>query len=485
MRGVVGCLAFVALFSVGSAQIRLPGGGNPLDIGRIAGLLRKEAVLNVRFEDAERGLETLDGWTPSEPLAFPSERTARGGIRLSPGYYRGEFHSFCLKGYSHGPSRGLGYLSAPFNGLRREIIQNIILRYSESDVEQRDCQQLLWALLARTKPRDLQGGAQAAALKLLKPEEIAVLQTDSLDVFEDRLLGNVLGQFDRALRPLYEAENKMRGMFTRAGTSWDEIERLAVTNGPENPESEIPHGRWLWNPGQYFYRIIPSHYSRSVIEVLVPREPEVVRDHLGRITRMVHRPGEFTEVTYAPFAPKPVPGHAGYLAYPIEAVRFVSGSNDMTVPVRNFIIVKGTASSVTKSRRQDDWWSAAREWAAEHLGERFGGSAYEHYDDASSAYDTVEQATDIATGNAGADRLLDRGHYLDGVEAATTGTTADRVEWIGQTHANSMEALLHAINVLDGLPTTSDDGTAFNPGDRAYPPANRGFQTLGASSRGF
>ncbi|MBX3095676.1 MAG: hypothetical protein KF812_02320 [Fimbriimonadaceae bacterium] len=486
-------LILLALASTGMAQIRLPGGGNPLDIGRVAGLLRKEPVLNVRFETAEKGLDFLDSWTPSGFQDFPAAQTD-GSLRLMPGRYRGEFQSFCLRGYSHGPSRGMGYLSAPFAGLRADLIQNIIRRFSTSNVEQQDCQQLLWSILARTKPRDLQGGAQRAAAALLKPEEIVMLQADSLDVIENRLLGNVLGQFDRALRPLYEAENKMRGMFTRAGTSFEEIERLAVTTGPEDAVSEIPRGRWLWNPGKFFYRVIPTHYSRTTIEVIVPFEPVIRTDELGRIVRMEHRLGEFTEVVYADeFRPKPIPGHDGFLAYPIKSLRVVAEGHDETFAVRNFIICRAPAPSkllghfLRAKAVQDDWWSAAQEWGAGQLGDRFGGSAYEAYDSASGAYDAAEQAGDIASGNSGTDRLLDRGHYIDGVEAATTGSTADRVEWIGQTHANAMEALLHAINVLDTLPTTSTtgDGTSFDPGERAYSPANRGFQTLGSSSRGF
>lgn len=46
--------------------------------------------------------------------------------------------------------------------------------------------------------------------------------------------------------------------------------------------------------------------------------------------------------------------------------------------------------------------------------------------------------------------LGDTEHYRDGIEAATQGSPADRIDWIAQHEERQRNALLHAICVLDG-----------------------------------
>jgi hypothetical protein len=93
----------------------------------------------------------------------------------------------------------------------------------------------------------------------------------------------------------------------------------------------------------------------------------------------------------------------------------------------------------------------------------------------------AERTERIWRGQPSSDSFFDREHYVHGVRDAIRGTSAERVEWIAETHANSAEALAHAINVLDTLPTESH--AEYEPSGYLATPGSRGGQRLLISGR--
>lgn len=76
---------------------------------------------------------------------------------------------------------------------------------------------------------------------------------------------------------------------------------------------------------------------------------------------------------------------------------------------------------------------------------------------------------------------MDREHYVNGVRDAIRGTSAERIEWIAETHANSAEALANAINLLNQLPTGSS--ADYDPTGSLAAPGSQGGQRLLVSGR--
>lgn len=488
-------LALLAVCGTAQAQFNIPGGGqNPLEIRNLIGSLTKQTVLSSSLDDADRGIKAFDGWQWGDfEVRAGLSPSNEGVLTLPRGRMALQVQSFCLRAGGYGPNLGMGYGHAPYLGPQANIIQNVIRRHSSSEVPQKSTQQLLWAMISRVKPSDMTGDARQALI-LLQPQEIAVLESNAIKVVEDRLMGPVLRGIDRAMAPIVKAENDLRAGLTRAGTSFEDLERIAVPEAPADIKSEIDAGRWLADGRGAFFRYKPQGYRNMTVDVVVPRAPELIRDQLNRIVTMNTPGGTSFTVTYADeFQPKAIPGKPWALAYPIKAVKVTDGTNEATLEVQNFIICSAPVDQVGAWRAStmpliQDWWGAGRDYAQDRLGERYGGRAYEAYDEASDAYDLGEQAYDIGTGNASADRALDVGHYVDGVDTAVRGTSGERLGWIAQTHANLAEALMHATNVIAGLgePEGGNGGShAFNPPGGIAMPGNRGSQRLGVSSRGW
>ncbi len=79
----------------------------------------------------------------------------------------------------------------------------------------------------------------------------------------------------------------------------------------------------------------------------------------------------------------------------------------------------------------------------------------------------------------------DASHYEDGIEAATTGDTGDRLGWIGEMHELFADMLEYATSVIDRAPTTSTtlEKAVYDAGGGAATPSSLSDQILGASGR--
>ncbi|MER3462707.1 MAG: hypothetical protein C4342_06920, partial [Armatimonadota bacterium] len=395
--------------------------------------------------------------------------------------------SYCARAGTPGPWAGHGMVHGPWRGSAAELIRNVIQRADLNlEIDTGDVQVLIWALLSRAKPSKLQGGAREAALKLLTQEERRKLDGIGLDFLEDRVMSQLMERFDRALRPLLEAENKLRGMVYKANQPFEELERLAVLPPAKDARGEVPTGRWLWKPEGYAIRYEPRTFAHLTVYVVVPQPFKITRDSKGRIVRLEGPPGYVSEVEYDDSIPgQRCPTDEGLTAYKFKRITLISPTNRAT-----FENVGWTYVGVPKRRRdplalesiyawhttapwQGGFWSTIERWRdraerAQQARERF-----------EQARQNAERLDRIMRGDASADDFLDIGHYREGIEAATSGDPSERIKWIAEHHARQNEALLHAINVFESLP----DGTEVDTSDRVALPGHRGSQRLVAGTR--
>jgi hypothetical protein len=282
-------LCFVGLVAPdASAQLGGLGGlGDKLKKKNPVGsLLEGKPPITTSLEDAKWGDPSKDGVTPREAVRslMTLQRTPNGGFVLQPGYYELHNQSYCLKAGTHGPGGGDGYLFAPPKGPAEDAVMTIVRNsVNRPEIPQQQIQQLLWAIIARAKFEDLQGGLKAVASQLLTPRQLTSLNRSALDVLKGNALTDALGGVPEPLRQIAQAEAQLRQMLTSPGASFAEMERIAVLSGnaPLGPGSrEVPSGRWSAHPDGYFVRYLPRGYSYTVVQIWVPQgSPSVGKEY--------------------------------------------------------------------------------------------------------------------------------------------------------------------------------------------------------------
>lgn len=234
--------------------------------------LRKEPI-STSLADARWGDPSRDGYVPPAPRRELTElqRTANGGFVLRAGYYRFHDQSYCLHAGTHGPGGGDGYLYAPPLGSARDAVTTIVRNsVQHPDISQHTIQALLWAILSRAKIEDLSREQQAAAAQLLPARQLAGLNRSALDMLT---MGPIADNLPREVRAVMQAEADLRRMLTTPGTSFVELERVAVLAGmaPAGPGSvSVPTGRWSHHSDGYWIRYMPGSYSNTMVEIWVP-----------------------------------------------------------------------------------------------------------------------------------------------------------------------------------------------------------------------
>src|SRR5215218_6741911 len=150
--------------------------------------LRNEPPITTSFYDADTSFVIVDDFQNNEtPLSlFDLPRTTAGDYILIPGFYEGEFESYCLHPGTHGPSSGDGYLYAPLKGSRKDIIETILQRSEiTGNVSQREVQLLIWSILSKATYKDLSANLKQAATELLTPKQLYELNGGALGLVPD------------------------------------------------------------------------------------------------------------------------------------------------------------------------------------------------------------------------------------------------------------------------------------------------------------
>lgn len=281
---VIALLAFCAAPSF--AQFGGLGGVGEKLKKKTPNLLGGKAPITTSLSDAKWGDASKDAFNPSEQARslMQLQRTPNGGFVLQPGYYNLQAQSYCLKAGTHGPGGGDGYLYAPPLGPAEDAVMTVLRNsVQHPEIEQRDIQALLWAIIARAKFEDLQPQMKTTASRLLTPRQLASLNRSALDVLSGNALTDALGGVPEPLRQIAQAEAQLRQMLTTPGASFAEMERVAVLSGAAplgEGSRDVPSGRWSLHPDGYYVRYLPSGYSSTRVEIWVPQgSPAVGKEY--------------------------------------------------------------------------------------------------------------------------------------------------------------------------------------------------------------
>ncbi|MDI9635541.1 hypothetical protein QPK87_14255 [Kamptonema cortianum] len=469
--------------STAFAQIRLPGTGD-LKLPSLSDIMRGEAPLTTSINDVHGcyGWPELDDLKPAEWVELTAEmRQPDGTWKLQPGSYKVTIQTFCGKGYTYGPTKGDGYVYAKFRGSKSEFFKSILKKYSLSDnVDQRDMQLLIWAVLSRVKPQDMNGGAKRALVALASDGDLKMLGDGALDYFSDQVSGQIFRSASRELRPVLEFENKMRGMFRDANRPFEEFERLAILPPPADLRTVVPEDRWNIHPNGYIYRLKSTGYSQSTMEIIVPRKHKLTRDDLKRVIAFEGDDFALKLIYDDSVEPMPHPTDPGVKAWKVKGIWIKSGRWVVERDVDDWILQGApTAKKQTNSNADilirmirpvnplQDWGTwGGRYQRARETRERI--LTYEEW---------YQREQRIARGEDPDGDVFDAGHIRD-LFRSLFGGTNDRLEQIADTHGRLAEHLSHATGLLGTLP----DGSTVDPSGDVHIPGSAGGQRLLGSS---
>ncbi len=262
-----------------TAQAQFGGIGSvvkalPVKSPAVPNVLNGPAPISTNIKDAIWGDPSTDRLTP--PVAVRDltslPRSATGGFVLAPGYYRMHAQSYCLHAGTYGPGGGDGYLLGPVKGSAKDAVTSILQNsVAHPDIPQHDIQLLLWAIVARAKFENLDTRLKGVAARLLTKKQLAGLNRSALSALSS--VNNLVG-LPGPVRTALEAENRMRGLLTTPGSSYADIERVALLGGmaPRGEGSiDVPATRWSKHPDGYWVRYKPNGYSNTWVEIWVPQ----------------------------------------------------------------------------------------------------------------------------------------------------------------------------------------------------------------------
>lgn len=411
-------LAALAL-PLAAEQIRLPRlpRSIPKELPRLDRLpslddLLGRQPLTSSLDDAVTEVAFLDRFNPgsgSPLLELPMGLD--DGVTLVPGLWDAHVQSYCLKAGTFGPTRGDGYLWAPFKGPKADVVNAVLTKSAYyRDLPQQDVQVLLWGIIARTRVSQMGEGAQRAAQRLLDESQIASIDGSALDVIPDQWIRKITGPLDGIVRRALEAENRLRQLFANPGAvAYQELERIAVLNGvPPLSERgrEVPAGRWSFHPNGYFIRFLPNSYTNMQLQIYVPERftPTRAGDRLTAIVdaarselQVVYGAGGGIEsATYraAGGSPRPVSIRTGAAIANAareaaqDAARFVGGGRQQSPRARDVQDVALLAASIDDPEAaaflSRAWASAVGDWAREGASQANGVPADPRYLEASA-----------------------------------------------------------------------------------------------------
>jgi hypothetical protein len=270
---MVASTADAQLGGLGSTVVR----NLPVKAPGVPNLLSGPAPISTSIKDAIWGDASTDGFTP--PMAAQDlaslPRSAEGGFVLAEGYYRMHAQSYCLHAGTYGPGGGDAYLLGPVKGSAKDAVTSILRNsVAHPEIAQHDIQLLLWAIVARAKFEDLDMRLKGVAAKLLTQKQLLSLNRSALSVLSNPQLNSITGGMPGPVRTVIEAESRMRGLLTTPGSSYSEIERVAVLGGvaPRGEGSiDLPATRWSLHPDGYWVRYKPNGYSNTWVEIWVPK----------------------------------------------------------------------------------------------------------------------------------------------------------------------------------------------------------------------
>lgn len=423
-------------------------------------------VRDIPALDPPAGEDVNDDMTFGDLRSLPKD--ASGAYMLKPGAWQMTVQSFCLLAGTTGPSRGDGYLFAPLTGPRATII-NDILDHSAAHMEmpQEQIQSLLWAILAHARFSQLSPELQNAATALLSKTEIATIEADASERVTSAIRDQVIARLPASAAAIFEAESRLRDALA-TGASYEEQARLAVRDGepePQDGDREVPEGRWSI-AGNYLIRFLPSDYTRTTIQVMVPEAVTTVLDSKQRIVATRSADEWATEVAYDDtIKPLTIQGDLDFKGYAFKRITLkhpVAGKIEtLTIDNEGWTFQghsngKGILPDQGAVDRYADW--------------------AKRYKDAKKGYDRSKPPS-----SKDVDRGTDLKHYGKGVKAALGNDPTKKASWL-EDHFNRMGRMAsYVLCRLEGG-CDPDGDKKFSPRGAAVPGA-KGAQRLGMSGR--
>lgn len=472
------------------AQIRVPKlpTARDLPLPGIDRLLRGGSPVSTSLKDARMEAPWLD----TLEMKFGdlgTLRNDRGSFTIKPGTWAADLQSFCFRPGTRGPqpTDGQGYVTAPMAGPHAQIFADMLTKYAvRRDIEQQDMQVLIWALLSRTKIRQMNARMQATAARVLTPAQMVALDSGALDVIPPNLRRRAFNALPAEVRAIAEVENRIRDILSRANHTYAELERVAVLRGPEPRDGRnIPKQRWAVHPNGYLIRYQPHGFARTTVQIAMPQRVQIRRDGRGRIVSIDFGDGRRTETEYDDAVPAYDSPSFRTLAYRFKTIRMIRpgpGGKPRELVVRDkgwtFVMKRGVRRSpqfvFATFRQPESGWADLI------------GDIKERYDEWSGRAEAYEGVRDTATGppKSAEDAirdLEDSEHYHDGIEAALEGDAGDRLDWIIDHHEREAETVKAVTVVIGTLPTTSTTEDEYVPPFDVAIPGSSGSQRLGFS----
>jgi hypothetical protein len=214
-------------------------------------------VSNVNTETADLSLPAT--LTPDSLTNL--DRTPEGGFVLAPGFYQATYKTYCLQPGTPDPTPGNAYVHAPVSGYRKDIVQSVLYSSrSNSYIEQRNVQLLLWSVVSGSDYNKLSPGVKMDAERLLTQKQI----------FE--LKGGVMGLIKELSNNIPANSVGVKKLFEMGTSSYEAYEKIAVINEPAKEfRADFKYDQW-YKQGNYFVRYFPESYKRVKIQVYVPAD---------------------------------------------------------------------------------------------------------------------------------------------------------------------------------------------------------------------
>lgn len=482
-------LALIGLVAHSHAQFDdLLKGKIKIKLPTLAELTQGEAPLTTNIKDVTfYGWPEFDRINPADYVTLTNaDRNKNHLYTLKPGHYKLELKSFCARGYTYGPTDGMGYFDAPWKGSKVKFFKELLAAYNQKpDVDQKNIQLLIWATLARVKPDELKGPARQALIDLLGDKGLKMMAEGALSHYAEDAMKPLFRQADRAMQPFLEYDNKIRGLFADANASYSEFERLAVLPAPAEPlRSIIPKERWNIHPNGYMFRADVRGYSRTSLEIIVPRKLEIIRDTLGRIAEMKSDDFKLAISYQTEAEPFLCPEDSNMKGYLVSQVAISSPLGQVVSEKSDWVFVGKPQKGKSKAETQlsallpqpypSPFQNPFERWRdryerAQELRDRI--ETYEEYMDRMNRAERGERPDGD---------LFDTGNIRDMIDSLFGGTE-DRLGVIADTHMRMAEHLGHATSVIGSL----GDGSEVNPSDGIFAPANAGGQNIMSSANSW
>ncbi|MEO8710556.1 MAG: hypothetical protein ABI405_00465 [Parafilimonas sp.] len=278
MRHLTMVFLFAISFCVISfAQIPLDklknvGIKNLPDVNKI---LLGEEPITTNLNDAVYEAPELDDFIPANILpASELPRDNNGSFYLFPGVWEFHLKSYCLRAGTYPPSDNgsSGYIYAPLKGPKADIISSILSNgFKHPEIKQQDIQVLIWAIIDRANFKDMQPEYMIIAKKLLNDQQLLQLNKDVLKNYGQAQFSKLCESLPAPVQQVLEAENEMRGLLSKPGTKYEDLEKVALLTGiePEDEGRKVTKGRWSLTPEGFYIRYFPYGYAKMVLQVYV------------------------------------------------------------------------------------------------------------------------------------------------------------------------------------------------------------------------